>query len=208
MDLATSFRRASSPQDSVHSSYQCIVDQHALEGIGNEPKYNDHHGRDRAEREDISRASSPDEQLIVEHSRARKRRRTSRSINSDPRPALNIQSNVNLTAAEGSQQGHGTESWHYERFVDGGNAPSDVSNRTALLDAPKQVAVNYERRKRHKTRESRYDIKQGVAGQVHTATQSRRGNRSAKTKGRKVKSGNALMQDFAAPNVPTDRLTV
>ena len=65
----------------------------------------------------------------------------------------------------------------------------------------------YEKRPRHKTRDDRYELKE-VKKSRDRSVAKERPLRKAKKRRRKEKSGTALLQDFKAPNVSNDRLTV
>lgn len=76
------------------------------------------------------------------------------------------------------------------------------------LGLPEKPLETYERRKRHKTREDRYEPKQ--ERKRDNVKKREKGAREKPKRKRKhaQKSGSALMQDFAAGNVEPERLTV
>lgn len=75
---------------------------------------------------------------------------------------------------------------------------------TALPDKP---AESYERRPRHKTREDRYELKDGPR-EKRTVADKDGWEKKRKKHKRREKSGGALMHNFTAHNVVHDRLTV
>ena len=92
---------------------------------------------------------------------------------------------------------------------DGGlKYPSEFLRRpdqTTLL--PEKPAGSYERRPRHKTREDRYELKDGTRDKKKVAKKDSQEKKQKKHK-RREKSGAALMHSFTAQNVSHDRLTV
>ena len=74
---------------------------------------------------------------------------------------------------------------------------------TALSEKP---AESYGRRPRHKTREDRYELKDGTRDKKKVAKDSQ--EKKPKKHKRREKSGAALMHSFTAQNVSHDRLTV
>lgn len=86
----------------------------------------------------------------------------------------------------------------------------DLSSRAsnADVDWPEKSAKNYERRSRHKTREDRYDLHKDRKPDQKKEVKPKTGIESKKKRKGVQKSGAALMQNFSAGNVETDRLTV
>ena len=78
-------------------------------------------------------------------------------------------------------------------------------NQTTAL--PEKSAESYERRPRHKTREDRYELKDGTREKRKVANKDSQKKKQKKQK-RREKSGRALMHNFTAQNVAHDRLTV
>ena len=72
---------------------------------------------------------------------------------------------------------------------------------------PNEPAGLYERRPRHKTREDRYELKDGTREKKKVANKDSQEKKQKKHK-RREKSGGALMHSFTAQNVAHDRLTV
>ena len=87
---------------------------------------------------------------------------------------------------------------------------------TELLTVPvanvpslEKRTVAYERRKRHKTRDDHYDLKEdGGTGRKRKLAENKASERKQKSRKRKEKSGAAILHDFTAQNVSQDRLTV
>ena len=78
-------------------------------------------------------------------------------------------------------------------------------DQTTVL--PEKPAESYERRPRHKTREDRYELKDGTREKKKVANKESQDKKQKKHK-RREKSGGALMHNFTAQNVAHDRLTV
>ena len=78
-------------------------------------------------------------------------------------------------------------------------------DQTTVL--PEKPAESYERRPRHKTREDRYELKDGTREKKKVANKESQEKKQKKHK-RREKSGGALMHNFTAQNVAHDRLTV
>ncbi|KAL8721756.1 MAG: hypothetical protein Q9181_007639 [Wetmoreana brouardii] len=74
--------------------------------------------------------------------------------------------------------------------------------------SPDQPVKTYERRKRHKTREDRYELKQEGRRDKSQRSGEKARDKPRKKKKRLQKSGSALMQDFTAGNVKPERLTL
>ena len=72
---------------------------------------------------------------------------------------------------------------------------------------PEKPAESYERRPRRKTREDRYELKDGARDRKKVAKKDSQEKKQKKHK-RREKSGAALMHNFTAQNVSHDRLTV
>ena len=72
---------------------------------------------------------------------------------------------------------------------------------------PENLAVSYERRPRRKTREDRYELKDGIPDKKKAGKKDSQEKKLKKHK-RREKSGAALMHSFTAQNVSHDRLTV
>lgn len=78
-------------------------------------------------------------------------------------------------------------------------------DQTTVL--PDEPAGLYERQPRHKTREDRYELKDGTREKKRVANKGSQEKKQKKHK-RREKSGGALMHSFTAQNVAHDRLTV
>ena len=74
--------------------------------------------------------------------------------------------------------------------------------------SPEKPAKTYERRSRHKTREDRYEVKQGKTHKEENKQELKKKNKKQGKRKRKEKSGAALMSSFSAKNIARDRLTV
>ena len=72
---------------------------------------------------------------------------------------------------------------------------------------PEKPTESFERRPRHKTREDRYELKDGTRNKKRVVEKDSQGMKQKKHK-RREKSGAALMHSFTAHNVSHDRLTV
>ena len=140
--------------------------------------------------------------------RTRKRKRKASSTISYLEPALVDE----LTDAENAK-------WKsHERAGTRRLPPSDgdgeLRSLCGLLGRPDQTTVlpekpaeSYERRPRHKTREDRYELKDGTREKKKVANKESQEKKQKKHK-RREKSGGALMHNFTAQNVAHDRLTV
>jgi hypothetical protein len=84
-------------------------------------------------------------------------------------------------------------------------SPEADPSRTGLIERSNVVKEQYERRPRHKTKAHKYDLKNGLkppdSGQADTG-------KKRSSKRRRRKSGLILNNDFKAPNVAQDRLTL
>ncbi|MCJ1283674.1 hypothetical protein MMC26_003005 [Xylographa opegraphella] len=84
------------------------------------------------------------------------------------------------------------------------SAISDAS-MSQVASSPAKPSKSYERRARHKTKEDRYELKHGVTNVQ--APKERKTMKSTRPS-RKEKTGAALLHNFAADNVSSDRLTL
>ena len=82
-----------------------------------------------------------------------------------------------------------------------------LRRRDQTTTLPDEHAGLYERRPRHKTREDRYELKDGTREKKKVANKDSQGKKQKKHK-RREKSGGALMHNFTAQNVAHERLTV
>lgn len=140
--------------------------------------------------------------------RARKRKRKASSTISYLEPAVVDE----LTDAENGKR----RPYEEERTrrlppsVDDGvlKSLSGFSRRPDQTTAlPEKPAESYERRPRRKTREDRYELKDGTRDKKKVAKKDSQEKKQKKHK-RREKSGAALMHSFTAQNVSHDRLTV
>lgn len=202
-------RQESSHQRAAYES-QTFEDDRFHEGeLARKSKYQEHHVGDPAGSQRPFRVYGHDAQPTIETSQARKRRRTCRSVSSELQPAAIAECDCTAYAAKDLQDGGGAGHSHNIKNVESSANLSNVSHHSAIFfSSPERAPDTYERRRRHKTREDRYDIKHSIARQENTAGRPRKGERSGKTKRHKEKSGEALMQDFNAANVSSERLTV
>ena len=92
---------------------------------------------------------------------------------------------------------------------DGDTKPlSGFSRKPDQITAlPEKPTESFERRPRHKTREDRYELKNGTRDKKKVAKKDSQEKKQKKHK-RREKSGAALMHSFTAQNVSHDRLTV
>ncbi|KAL8689919.1 MAG: hypothetical protein Q9224_004529 [Gallowayella concinna] len=113
-------------------------------------------------------------------------------------PAVQTETAQDPTVVESGKRGR-------KRQQDNVDISSHAS--TTTVDSPAKPAKTYEKRSRHKTRVDRYDLEKDK--KPAPTRESEKKGRIKSKKGRKCvqKSGAALMQDFSAKNVETDRLT-
>jgi len=86
-----------------------------------------------------------------------------------------------------------------------------LGSSIVALPSLEKPAETYEKRPRHKTREDRYELKEGNSDRREKKSKwNEKDGKDKKHKKhkRKEKSGAALMRDFSAQNVSHDRLTV
>ena len=95
-----------------------------------------------------------------------------------------------------------------------GDDDGELKSRSKFLRRPDQTIVlpekpaeSYERRPRRKTREDRYELKDGNRDKKKVGKKDSQEKKQKKHK-RREKSGAALMHSFTAQNVSHDRLTV
>ena len=84
--------------------------------------------------------------------------------------------------------------------------PGSLQRPEQTTALPEKPAESYKRRPRHKTREDRYELKDGTRDEKKVAKDSQ--EKKQKKHKRREKSGAALMHSFTAQNVSHDRLTV
>ncbi|KAL8753786.1 MAG: hypothetical protein Q9184_005320 [Pyrenodesmia sp. 2 TL-2023] len=133
----------------------------------------------------------------------RKRRRTPSSTSSYLEPAIYFRKEKERPI--GQEDAWVRKGNHHQQ-----RASTDASSTSSnAIAPPEKPAKTYERKPRHKTREDRYDLKQD-----NKRSRTRKGHNKVekhpnkKRKKRKEKSGAALMHDFSARNIESERLTV
>ncbi|KAL8812304.1 MAG: hypothetical protein Q9223_007326, partial [Gallowayella weberi] len=132
--------------------------------------------------------------------RKRRRKRSSSSFYLEPAVHTKTcdKAAQDLTALEFGKRGS-------VRQQDNVDLPSHAPSIT--VDSPEKPAKSYEKRSRHKTREDRYDLEKDKKPVRPREGEKKGQSASRKRRKRVEKSGAALMQDFSAKNVETDRLT-
>lgn len=133
---------------------------------------------------------------------ARKRRRYLLSASSDVEPAT-FQTHVELETNDCLQRSMSSASADIAELKEtashSNNSHSDLSTHGA--------EKIYGRKPRRKTREDRYDLKQGKF--VEKPRKRKKRHRAQEREGkRRKKSGSAMMHDFSADNIAPKRLTV
>ncbi|KAL8806669.1 MAG: hypothetical protein Q9182_001197 [Xanthomendoza sp. 2 TL-2023] len=145
---------------------------------------------------DIQYDSEPEGQR-----RQQRRKRSSSSLYLEPAVHTKTSEKAaqNLTVVGSGKRGHVKQQDHVD-------IPSRATSITA--DSPEKPAKTYEKRSRHKTREDRYDLEREKKP-VRPRQGDKKGQSTSRKRRKRVeKSGAALMQDFSAKNVETDRLTL
>ena len=79
---------------------------------------------------------------------------------------------------------------------------------SAIINSREKQAKSYERRSRHKTREDHYELRKDRKISKTKDTRSKARDRPKKKSKGVQKCGAALMQNFSAGNIETDRITV
>ncbi|KAI4281832.1 MAG: hypothetical protein L6R38_003386 [Xanthoria sp. 2 TBL-2021] len=149
-----------------------------------------------------SRSADPQTEPQPENQRRKRKRKSSSS-------ASFLEPSVYLNPSHGLDQGQKSlepkKSQHQKQ-----NIHIELSSRASstIVDSPEKPAKTYERRSRHKTREDRYDLQKDRKPDQTKEVKSKGHNKSKKKRKGVQKSGAALMQNFSAGNVETDRLTL
>ena len=94
-----------------------------------------------------------------------------------------------------------------KRRRDTSSSATSHSSQSAALLTKEQRSRIYERRPRHKTREDRYDLKQTKEHRKSRKYKKKKQEASGKYP-RNGKTGTALLHNFVAGNVASDRLTM
>ncbi|KAL8876586.1 MAG: hypothetical protein Q9198_005246, partial [Flavoplaca austrocitrina] len=79
---------------------------------------------------------------------------------------------------------------------------------SAIINSPEKPAKSYERRSRHKTREDHYELRKDIKISKTKDPRSKARDRPKKKRKGVQKCGAALMQNFSAGNIETDRITL
>ncbi|KAL8647040.1 MAG: hypothetical protein Q9226_006599, partial [Calogaya cf. arnoldii] len=151
-----------------------------------------------------SRSADPQTELQPENHRRKRRRRSSSSASFlEPASYLNVNKEVDLNqdrkGLEPKKGQHQNQHTHIE-----------LSSRASSINIPpsEKAAKPYERRPRHKTREDRYELQKDKKPDETKDVKSEARDKPKKKRRGVQKSGAALMQNFFAGNIDTDRLTV
>lgn len=88
------------------------------------------------------------------------------------------------------------------------SSPSSPHTSAIKPISPQKLNKDYERRPRNRTRENRYELKQGEEAKKRKKKKDEGAPKKERKRRRREKSGAALMHGFTAPNVAHDRLTV
>ncbi|KAL8917771.1 MAG: hypothetical protein Q9208_007752 [Pyrenodesmia sp. 3 TL-2023] len=133
----------------------------------------------------------------------RKRRRTPLSTSSYLEPAIHFRKDIEKPISQ-------EDAWFRRGNHHQQRASTDASSSSgSTIAPPEKPAKTYERKPRHKTQEDRYELKQDKK-----RSRTRKGHNEVekhpnkKRKKRKEKSGAALMHDFSARNIESERLTL
>lgn len=192
-----------------HESRPFNLDQLLTDEQGPKSKHHTYQVADRPTLQGSLGASENDPRPTLETNRSRKRQRTHLSASTDQQSACMADLDCITSVGNHVRYGHAAEDTLPTERIMRGVAVSEVSHRSPLFfSSPKQPAGIYERRKRRKTHKDRYDVSLSKNEQKKLQVRSTRGQKPVKARRHKEKSGGALMQDFTAPNVVTDRLTV
>lgn len=156
--------------------------------------------RDRSEDDDVN---------LDALSRPRKRRRRRSSTGSYLEPAEN-EEQIDLERDAGFPSKEAINGGS-RRIPPRSRADHLSESSVATPPVPEKPAESYVRRPRHKTRDDRYELKEGNGDR--RKKKSKLNEREGKDKKhkklkRKAKLGEAIMHDFSAQNVSHDRLTV
>ncbi|KAL8964868.1 MAG: hypothetical protein Q9183_004168, partial [Haloplaca sp. 2 TL-2023] len=144
-----------------------------------------------------------DEGLVLQNDDGRRKRRRSHSTESSSlKPA--VQAEESEQESEGVEDTRTYKTSHATRKRRGERPSSPI----LVSDLQEKPSKTYERRKRHKTREDRYELKQGAKRPKPQKTEKEAGAKPKRKKKHIQKSGSALMQDFNAGNIQPDRLTL
>ena len=144
-----------------------------------------------------------DERPVLQNNDGRrKRRRSPSTASSSLKPALQVE--------ESEEESEDVEDPRTYKTSHAIRKPSGERMSSSILvsELPEKPSKTYERRKRHKTREDRYEMKGGAKRAKTQKSEKEAGAKPKKKKKRIQKSGSALMEDFNAGNVQPDRLTV
>ena len=85
---------------------------------------------------------------------------------------------------------------------------SDYSSSILPTSTDHDMEPIYKRRPRRKTREDKYELKQGGKVRARAKKEGRPSDKKRKRHMRKEKTGAAILQSFSAKNVASERLTV
>ncbi|KAL8957702.1 MAG: hypothetical protein Q9183_005986, partial [Haloplaca sp. 2 TL-2023] len=144
-----------------------------------------------------------DERLVLQNNDGRrKRRRSPSTASSSLKPAVQLEESDDESKCVEDPRTYKTS------FAIRKHQEERPSSPILVSEIPEQPTKIYERRKRHKTREDRYELKEGAKRAKPRKSEKEAGAKPKKKKKRIQKSGSALMQDFNAGNVQPDRLTV
>ena len=146
-----------------------------------------------------------DEELKMAALRNKRKRASSSSSYLEPAIAIEVGHTTRHIGSESRSHNHEVKARRNGRSV--GILPSAISyaSLSQVASSPMNLSNTYKRRPRHKTKEDRYDLRHARA---HVQAPKERRTKKSIRPSRKEKTGSALLHNFAADNVASDRLTV
>ncbi|MCJ1389319.1 hypothetical protein MMC18_002175 [Xylographa bjoerkii] len=152
-----------------------------------------------------AKALQEDEELKMAALRRKRRRASSSSSYLEPAIANEMTHTASRICKESHSRGRNADAQHNERRQEISSSDvSDVSVSQTSFSPAKPVKT-YERRSRHKTREDRYLLKDATA---HVRAPKEKKRKKSTRLSRKEKTGSALLHNFVADNVASERLTL
>ncbi|MCJ1437087.1 hypothetical protein MMC27_006472 [Xylographa pallens] len=137
--------------------------------------------------------------------RNKRKRASSSSSNLEPAIANEVTHIAHQISRESHSHNRDAKARHNQRSLE--ILPSDISDASLsqIVSSPAKPMKTYERRSRYKTKEDRYELQDATA---HDQASKEKKRKKTTRPLRKEKSGSAVLHNFAADNVASDRLTL
>lgn len=137
-----------------------------------------------------------------------KRKRSVTSLSSCPDPAAPSEFSQSRKDKHRKHHSLSTEVREHHRDESSSESSKPETSLDTPAPSPAQVRKSYERRPRHKTRQDKYEIKHGKQKEKQSTERKVTSKNHKRRAKHRDKAGAALLHNFSAENIASDRITV